>query len=124
MQLDHIQLAIPAGAETVCRIFWAGLLGFKELQKPPALAARGGAWFSNGQVEIHLGVAPDFAPAKKAHPAFSTANLDDIATTLAGAGHAVRWDDTIGGRRRIFTDDPVGNRIEFLADVNDGNKHR
>ncbi|TMV35674.1 glyoxalase, partial [Thioclava sp. BHET1] len=27
----------------------------------------------------------------------------------------VRWDEAIAGRQRFFTEDPVGNRIEFMA---------
>ncbi|HHS88850.1 MAG TPA: glyoxalase [Rhodobacteraceae bacterium] len=113
-RLDHIQLAIPAGAERACRAFWSGCLGFDELKKPKALRPRGGAWFVRDGVEVHLGVDPAFAPAKKAHPAFAATDLDAVAAALSGAGHPVRWDDAISGRRRFFTDDPVGNRIEFL----------
>ena len=31
--IDHVQLAIPLGAEEVARAFWTGLLGFAELPK-------------------------------------------------------------------------------------------
>jgi hypothetical protein len=45
--------------------------------------------------------------------------LDDLAARLTEAGHEVRWaaDDEIPGRRRFHTDDPVGNRLEFLDSV-------
>ncbi len=43
--LDHVQVAMPAGGEESARDFYCGLLGLDELQKPAALAARGGAWF-------------------------------------------------------------------------------
>ncbi len=115
MKLDHIQLAIPADTEDACRKFWGDLLGFGELTKPAALQARGGAWFTSGSVEIHLGVEAGFTPAKKAHPAFRVPDLDGLADRLASAGHPIRWDDAIAGRRRFFTDDPVGNRVEFIA---------
>ncbi len=113
-RIDHIQLAIPAGAEDACRTFWSGILGFEELEKPEALRTRGGAWFACNGVEVHLGVEAGFAPAKKAHPAFAVSGLDDLADALARAGHPVRWDEAIQNRRRFFTDDPAGNRIEFL----------
>ncbi|MEE9428249.1 MAG: VOC family protein [Paracoccaceae bacterium] len=115
MKLDHLQLAIPAGSETKCREFWIGLLEFAELTKPPALAARGGAWFKKDNTEIHLGVESEFNPAKKAHPAFLVDQLDDLAKRLENAGYPIRWDDDIAGRRRFFTQDPVGNRIEFIG---------
>ena len=39
---------MPAGREAEARAFYSGLLGIPELVKPPALAARGGAWFESG----------------------------------------------------------------------------
>lgn len=117
MKLDHIQLAIPCGSEDPCRAFWCALLHFEELEKPEALKSRGGAWFSNGETEIHLGVEQDFKPAKKAHPAFVVPGIDDLASRLQSANHPVRWDNSIAGRRRFFTDDPVGNRIEFIGET-------
>ena len=113
--LDHVLLAIPAGSEDLCRSFYTDLLGFAEIEKPAGLAARAGAWFTAGGAEVHIGVDPDFRPAKKAHPALRVADLDGLAARLAGAGRPVRWDDAIAGRRRCFTEDPVGNRIEIIA---------
>ncbi len=115
MKIDHLQLAIPTGAEPECRNFWIDLLGFTELPKPAELATRGGAWFALDGVEIHLGVETGFSPAKKAHPAFSIAQIDLLADKLDNAGHPVNWDAAIAGRRRFFTSDPVGNRLEFIA---------
>ena len=43
--IDHIQLAMPAGGEALARGFYGEILGLPEKEKPPALAARGGAWF-------------------------------------------------------------------------------
>jgi len=117
LRLDHVQLAIPKGAEEICRAFWIGVLGFIELEKPEALKPRGGVWFSCGDLEIHLGVEAGFQPAKKAHPAFAVTDLEGLARKLKAAEHPVRWDENIAGRRRYFIDDPVGNRIEFLSDT-------
>ena len=116
-RLDHVQLAIPPGAEDLCRTFYVGLLGMSELQKPPVLAARGGLWLASGPVQIHLGAEPDFRPARKAHPAIAVADIDGLAAHLSGAGHDVVWDDAIPGLRRFCASDPVGNRIEFLQDA-------
>jgi hypothetical protein len=41
--------------------------------------------------------------------------LDALAQRLHAAGHEVKWDEAIEGRRRFFTADPWGNRIELLA---------
>ena len=75
-RLDHVLLAMPAGRESDARRFYQGILGIPEASKPEALAARGGCWFEDGELKIHLGVEKDFVPARKAHPAFI---VDDLA---------------------------------------------
>jgi hypothetical protein len=67
---DHVQVAIPSGAEPIARDYYGGLLGMVELPKPATLAARGGCWFTAGAAVLHLGVEADFRRARKAHPAF------------------------------------------------------
>ena len=112
--LDHVQLAMPRGQEGLARSFYAGLLGMTELPKPPVLAARGGCWFASGAAVLHLGVEEPFAPARKAHPALLTDDLDGLAAALAAAGHdCVTADGEIPGVRRFHTRDPFGNRVEF-----------
>ncbi|KAA2236333.1 glyoxalase [Salinarimonas soli] len=114
LAIDHVQLAIPAGGEEVCRRFYIEVLGMSEIPKPAILAARGGLWVQSGAVQIHLGVEADFRPARKAHPAIVVANLDALATRVSDAGHAPTWDGSIPGLRRFFVSDPHGNRIEFM----------
>jgi hypothetical protein len=116
MRLHHVQLAIPPGSEGICRDFYCGVLGWTEIEKPEVLAARGGLWLQAGEHQLHLGVEKDFRPARKAHPAFATARLDDLAAKLEASGRAVRWDDAIPELRRFYTDDAVGNRIELLEE--------
>jgi catechol 2,3-dioxygenase-like lactoylglutathione lyase family enzyme len=50
----HVQLAMPRGGEAAARAFFTSILGMTEIDKPAALAARGGAWFRAGAVELHL----------------------------------------------------------------------
>ena len=116
MRLDHIQLAMPRGGEPDARRFFADLLGMSEEEKPEALRARGGCWFRSGTCVVHLGVDPDFAPQRKAHPAFVRADLHALAERLSAAGYPVSWDDAADGRVRFYSADPFGNRIEFLRD--------
>jgi len=116
--LDHVQVAAPPGSEREARGFYGRLLGLPELEKPEPLRARGGVWFAAGAQELHVGVSDDFTPARKAHPGLrvgSDADLDRLAEALVTAGAEVAWDDRIAGRRRFFTADPWGNRIEVLA---------
>jgi catechol 2,3-dioxygenase-like lactoylglutathione lyase family enzyme len=113
--LDHVQLAAPPGCEADARRLFGDLLGLPELEKPPALRAGGGAWFAVGAQQLHVGVEGErFTAATKAHPAFLADDLDALAARLADAGAPVLWDDAIEGRRRFYTADPWGNRIELL----------
>ena len=54
----------------------------------------------------------DFAPARKAHPAFR-ADLAAVRARLDAAGIPRRDGDDIPGVARFFVDDPFGNRLEF-----------
>ena len=112
--VDHVQLAMPAGQEQAAAAFYEGLLGLDRIEKPLVLAARGGCWFSNGDVSLHLGVEEPFAPARKAHPAIVVDGLDALVSVLATGGHGVRFDDEVPGVRRCYVDDPFGNRIELI----------
>src|SRR4051794_1895668 len=119
--LHHVQIAAPGGTEDRLRTFYTGVLGWRELEKPPLLAARGGGWVripgrGGPHAELHVGIEEGFRPAEKAHPGLVVGG-GGTAAAVAAAGHEVRWADPaeIPGRRRFHTDDPVGNRLEFLA---------
>lgn len=95
----------------------AAVLGLDELQKPPALAARGGCWFRGHGIELHLGVERNFKPARKAHPGLLVTGLDAWAGRLRDAGYPVLFDDEFPGMRRFYSEDPNGNRLEFLEPI-------
>ncbi len=112
--LDHVQLAMPAAGEDAAREFFCRILGFEEIRKPEALRKSGGVWFRSGAVELHLGVEEPFLPARKAHPCLVVANIDQLAEALQARSYHVSWDDRIPCRRRFFSSDPFGNRLEFV----------
>ena len=115
LTIDHVLLAMPAGAEDKARAFYTGVLQLDELTKPPGLALRGGAWFSNGQVTIHLGVEKDFRAARKAHPALIVQDLPGFVTRAKAQGAEIAYDDEpIEGYDRLFVYDPFGNRLELM----------
>jgi catechol 2,3-dioxygenase-like lactoylglutathione lyase family enzyme len=105
---------MPAGREADARKFYQGILGIPEAVKPPELAARGGCWFEDGELKVHLGVEKNFAPARKAHPAFLVDDLAGLTVALEQAGYPVARDLPLEGYDRIFVDDPFGNRIELM----------
>lgn len=112
--LHHIQLAMWAGGEAEAEAFYAGLLGVPRVAKPAPLEARGGCWFEDQNVRIHLGVEADFRPARKAHPALVVEDLAVLRGVLEEAGVEVVADQPLPGFDRFYAYDPFGNRLEFL----------
>jgi catechol 2,3-dioxygenase-like lactoylglutathione lyase family enzyme len=113
--LDHVQVACPRGGEDAAREFYGGLLGLREIEKPPALRARGGVWFACGAgQQLHLGVEEPFAPARKAHPALAVGSVEELEA-LAARLPSAQWYSELPGHKRFYTEDPFGNRLELLT---------
>jgi catechol 2,3-dioxygenase-like lactoylglutathione lyase family enzyme len=105
---------MPSGGEDAARAFYAGILGIEETPKPAQLAKRGGCWFEHADLKIHLGVESDFRPARKAHVALLVSGLPALREKLLSLGCAINEDEPLEGYRRIYVDDPFGNRIELM----------
>jgi ubiquinone/menaquinone biosynthesis C-methylase UbiE len=117
--IDHVQVAMPTGAEEQARAFYGSVLGLREIAKPHMLAGRGGVWFACGAQQLHLGVDPDFRAQRKGHPALVVADLGEVRRRLIAAGASIIEDDLLPGYERIYTFDPFGNRLELLRPAND-----
>jgi catechol 2,3-dioxygenase-like lactoylglutathione lyase family enzyme len=115
--LDHVQLAMPAAAEEKARAFYSGVLGLPETPKPANLARRGGVWFQQGSLKVHLGVETDFRPARKAHPAFLVEGLTGMVERCRRAGYQVTTAEPLEGCERVYVTDPFGNRLELLEPI-------
>ena len=113
-RIDHVQLAMPAGAEDVATAFYEGVLGIPRVPKPAELELRGGCWFERGTLRVHLGVEQDFRPARKAHPAFAVSDLEALCAALEASGHPVTRAEDVPGIPQWYVADPFGNRIELL----------
>ena len=117
LRLDHVQIAIPVGAEARAREFYNGILGLTEIAKPAEMAGRSSIWFISGPVNLHLGIEADFHPAKRAHPALVVDDLDDILAACEGAGLVTRPDTSFNNFRRVHIFDPFGNRLELMENT-------
>jgi hypothetical protein len=60
--LVDVQVTAFAGCEETARRFYGELLDLPEIPKPPALAARGRAWFAPGAPQVHQ---PKRAPHRR-----------------------------------------------------------
>ncbi|MER6378869.1 VOC family protein [Streptomyces sp. NPDC001250] len=114
--LDYVQLAAPAGSEDTLRGFYLTALGMTEIPQPAAAARLGGCWFAaadGGRLEIHVGIEDGFRPPRRSHPAVRVTGLDQLAARLQAHGAPVVWTTSLPTHRRFYTQDPVGNRLEF-----------
>jgi catechol 2,3-dioxygenase-like lactoylglutathione lyase family enzyme len=115
LSIDHVQLAMPANGEESARAFYIDVLGFIEIPKPAELAKRGGVWLESESVQLHLGIEPNFHPARKAHPAFLVDNLKSLLAKVQGAGYEIDTSQPpLHGFKRAYVFDPFGNRIELM----------
>jgi catechol 2,3-dioxygenase-like lactoylglutathione lyase family enzyme len=55
-----------------------------------------------------------FHPNKKAHPAFEVRNLENIRRRLASNGIEMKSGEALEGADRFYSEDPFGNRLEFI----------
>lgn len=115
--LHHVQLAMPPGEEEAAVRFYSDVLGLTQVDKPPELAPRGGVWFRESELEVHLGVEEQFTPANKAHPAFLVRDLRAIRDRIESAGYRVTDDVPLQGYHRCHVRDPFGNRLELVEPV-------
>lgn len=114
--IDHVQLAMPAEGEELARSFYGYALGLPETPKPPELAKRGGCWFESAHVKIHIGVDPTFQPATKAHPGLLVSDLHRILDRCRELGLKI-VDEPLEGYRRVYVNDPFGNRVELMQKI-------
>ena len=121
--IDHVQLMIPAGAEDAARAFYGGVLGLKEIPKPPPLAPAGGCWFAAPGVAIHCSAEAAFVPARRAHVALLVEGLAELRARLDAAGVTTVDDDRPIGVDRFYAFDPFGNRLELLDRRDAGFSH-
>ena len=99
------------GEETAA--FWA-LLGFEQVQPPPALADRA-AWLEHGSTQVHLMWVEEPVTPPQGHVAVA---LDDYEATLAAlsdAGHGAEPRREHWGSPRSYVRDPAGNLVELMA---------
>ena len=64
---------------------------------------------------MHLGVAPELRPARKAHPALLVHDLAAMVERLRRSGREVQNCELLDGVPRAYVDDPFGNRMELVS---------
>lgn len=111
-KLDHVHISAPGELEEEVIAWYERTLGLARIEKPEGTQPRG-AWFSVGGQEVHIS-RDEHNPPHLSHFGLTVDDLDAVVTTLREAGCHIEQASQIPGRRRFYTRDPAGNRIEFL----------
>ncbi len=111
--VDHVQIAVPKALEREAIAFYRDVLGLTEIEKPADMKGRGGAWFTAGNMQLHIGIDPEGSPPSRRHVCFLVADLDEARAKAKAAGLAIEKDGPAEGLIRIFIRDPAGNRVEI-----------
>jgi catechol 2,3-dioxygenase-like lactoylglutathione lyase family enzyme len=118
IEVHHIQVTIPQGAEEQGRQFYCHLLGLTEIEKPEVLQTRGGFWLQVGDRQVHVGTEDGVErKVTKAHIAYQVNDIDALRTRLQENGVFIQDDVPLPGLARFQIRDPFGNRIEFVQQL-------
>lgn len=113
LSLEHVSVTSPEDLEEEVTTWYRDLLGLEEMEKPPGTRAKG-AWFRIGQQQVHVTI-DEHNPAKISHFGLIVDDFSEVVERLRGAGCHLEQAGTIPGRRRFYTRDPAGNRVEIIS---------
>ncbi|MFP5298414.1 MAG: VOC family protein [Actinomycetota bacterium] len=111
--LDHVAITAPEELESEVVDWYERVLGLPRITKPDGTRIKG-AWFSAGDVEVHVTI-DEHNPPKIAHYALVVTDPQAAIDRLRDAGCHIEQASSIPGRKRFYTRDPAGNRIEIVA---------
>ena len=116
--LQHVNVRVSPAVEAAAKEFYGTLLGLREVPKPEDAAARGGAWYQLGDVQLHLSRDKNADnEGSKRHICFHVADLEQAKQHLETADVEILPDDQpIAGQPRFYVRDPGGNLIEVAED--------
>jgi catechol 2,3-dioxygenase-like lactoylglutathione lyase family enzyme len=112
-RVDHVHITAPAELEDDVFAWYEKTLGLERVHKPEGTRAQG-AWFRVGDQEIHIS-QDEHNPPKFSHFGLVVDDLEAAVGALRGSGCHIEQATAIPGRRRFYTRDPAGNRVEILS---------
>ena len=113
LSLEHVSITSPEDLEDEVVSWYRDCLGLQEMDKPPGTRAKG-AWFQIGEQQVHVTI-DEHNPPKVSHFGVVVDDFEEIVDRLRGAGCHLEQASSIPGRRRFYTRDPAGNRIEIIS---------
>jgi catechol 2,3-dioxygenase-like lactoylglutathione lyase family enzyme len=111
--LDHVTVTAPEELEEEVLGFYENFLGLRRLEKPEGSRTAGGR-FALGESELHVS-RDSHNPPPVAHIAITVKDFAQVVQHLRASGFHIEQARPIAGRKRCFTRDPAGNRIEIVS---------
>ncbi len=109
--LDHVNVTAPEELESEVVEWYQSCLGLTRIRKPDGTRPKG-AWFELGAQELHVSVDAH-NPHQVAHLGLLVDDFESVVARLRDSGCHLEQASSIPGRRRCYTRDPAGNRIEI-----------
>jgi catechol 2,3-dioxygenase-like lactoylglutathione lyase family enzyme len=111
--IDHVTVIAPSELEQAMLDWYSQTLGLERLSKPVGTSGSGG-WFRAGATEIHVAIEHQVAQ-RAGHFGVVVDDFEKALDSLRRAGSHIEEARPIPGRRRCYTRDPAGNRVEILC---------
>jgi muramoyltetrapeptide carboxypeptidase len=111
--LEHVSVTSPEELEEDVTTWYRDLLGLEEMDKPKGTRAKG-AWFRIGEQQVHITI-DEHNPAKVSHFGVVVDDFSEVVERLRNSGCHIEQASPIPGRRRFYTRDPAGNRVEIIS---------
>jgi catechol 2,3-dioxygenase-like lactoylglutathione lyase family enzyme len=111
--VQHVSLESRRGDGDALVAFFA-LLGFTEVDPPPALRERA-RWLQAGDTQVHLLWADDPVVMPQGHIAVVAADYDATLDRLRDAGFEPEPRTEHWGAPRSYVRSPGGHRVELMA---------
>jgi catechol 2,3-dioxygenase-like lactoylglutathione lyase family enzyme len=111
--VDHVTVTAPEELFDEVASWYETGLGLERVKRPSE-AGPTGVWLRAGDQEVHIDIDPH-NPPHAAHFALVVNDLRAAVQHLRHMGCHIEQARTIPGRRRFFTRDPAGNRVEIVA---------
>jgi|ERR1044072_7660443 len=116
VEISHVNITVPKAAEESSKHFYKNILGLEEIPKPETQKKRGGAWFKQGALELHLSIddtATDNSTSRR-HVCYMVADIRKAEQFMRDCGVEVFPDNQpVEGWLRFYVRDPGGNRLEI-----------
>jgi catechol 2,3-dioxygenase-like lactoylglutathione lyase family enzyme len=111
--VQHVALEVlPADAAALVAFF--ELLGFAEVEPPPALADNT-RWVQRSGTQVHLLLTDEPVAPPSGHVAVVAPDYDAALERLRAAGHQVDPRAEHWGAPRAFAHAPGGHRVEVMS---------